>query len=132
MSTADSCLMAASGNVVNDVIQRFVVKDLEQRSLMRLSQIATLVIGVLAVLIAAQFQKVLDVMLYAYGFMVAGLFVPTLGAYFWRRASSTAAITSMLFGGICTVGLQAEWDANGQVGLLRLRRVPWGSSTASR
>jgi SSS family solute:Na+ symporter len=37
--------------------------------------------------------------------MVAGLFVPTIGAYFWKRSSSTAAIISMLIGGGSTLYL---------------------------
>ena len=88
MSTADSCLMASSGNIVNDIIQRYIVKDASEKKIMRLSMIVTLIIGALAVLMASRFTTVLDAILYAYAFMVSGLFVPTLGAYFWRRSSS--------------------------------------------
>jgi SSS family solute:Na+ symporter len=108
MSTADSCLMAASGNFVNDILQRYLLPGASQRALIRISQAATLVIGVLAVLIAAQFEKVLDAMLYAYGFMVSGLFVPTLGAYFWKRSSAAGAIAGMLGGGLLTTLLQVK------------------------
>ena len=111
MSTADSCLMAASGNFVNDILQRFWLKGLSERALIHVSQLGTLVIGVLAVVIAAQFEKVLDAMLYAYGFMVAGLFVPTLGAYFWKRSSATGAFAGMLGGGLLNTALQAKWIA---------------------
>ncbi|MFC1537778.1 sodium:solute symporter family protein, partial [Gemmatimonadota bacterium] len=34
------------------------------------------------------------------------LFVPTLGAYFWKRASSTGAFWAMLLGGSLTILLQ--------------------------
>ena len=37
--------------------------------------------------------------------MVAGLFVPTLGALFWRRVSGTAAFWSIITGGGSTVVL---------------------------
>lgn len=103
MSTADSCLMASSGNIVNDVIERYLVKDISAKGSMRLSMLATLVIGVLAVLMASRFTMVLDAILYAYSFMVSGLFVPTLGAYYWKRASSAGAIAGMLSGGILTL-----------------------------
>ena len=99
MSTADSCLMASSGNVVNDIIQRHLWPSAGEKALMRLSQIATLLIGVLAVLLASRFQTVLDAILYAYAFMVSGLFIPTLGAYFWRGSSPTGALLAMLSGG---------------------------------
>jgi SSS family solute:Na+ symporter len=49
---------------------------------------------------------VLDAVLYAYAFMVAGLFVPTLGAFFWPRGSSTGAVAAMIGGGAFTLLLQ--------------------------
>ncbi|MFH1808538.1 MAG: sodium:solute symporter family protein [Pseudomonadota bacterium] len=107
MSTADSCLMAASGNLVNDVLERVWPRERSATSVMRLSQGVTLGIGVVAVVIAASFGSVLDAMLYAYGFMVSGLFVPTLGAYFWRRSSRSGAFWGMLGGGSLTVLLAA-------------------------
>ena len=102
MSTADSCLMASSGNIVKDVIERYFLKNISTKKSVSLSMLATLIIGILAVILAAQFTTVLDAILYAYSFMVSGLFVPTLGAYFWKRSSSTGALTGMLAGGIIT------------------------------
>ena len=103
MSTADSCLMASSGNFVNDVIERYLWKNLSPRGSIRLSMLATLVIGLLAVGMASRFTMVLDAILYAYSFMVSGLFVPTLGAYFWKRSSSVGALGGMLSGGVLTL-----------------------------
>jgi SSS family solute:Na+ symporter len=45
----------------------------------------------------------LDAILHAYSFMVSGLLVPTLGAYFLKRNSSSAAFWSMLTGGSTTL-----------------------------
>lgn len=109
MSTADSCLMASSGNFVNDILQRYCFADASDKAIMRLSQVVTLLIGVVAVVIAANFKQVLDAILYAYAFMVAGLFVPTLGAYFWKKSSSTGALAAMLIGGTLTLALLLEW-----------------------
>lgn len=103
MSTADSCLMASSGNFVNDIIQRYFVKDMSEKSMVRLSQLVTLVIGVLAVYLAIRSGTVLDSILLAYAFMVSGLFVPTLGAYFWSGASPVGAFLGMLCGGLFTL-----------------------------
>ena len=103
MSTADSCLMASSGNIVNDIIQRYFMKPASDKTIMRLSMWVTLIIGALAVVMASRFTTVLDAILYAYAFMVSGLFVPTLGAYFWRKSSSTGAFWGMLAGGTFTL-----------------------------
>jgi SSS family solute:Na+ symporter len=107
MSTADSCLMASSGNVVNDMIQRYLLPGASHKQIMRLSQIATLAIGAIALLLAGAFSTVLGAVLYAYGFLVSGLFVPTLGAFFWRRASAAGALLGMISGGGLTMLLIA-------------------------
>jgi solute:Na+ symporter, SSS family len=107
MSTADSCLMASSGNFLGDIIKRYFLKDCPEKKEIGLSQIVTLAVGVLAVVIAVHFTQVLDVILYAYGFMVSGLFVPTLGAYFWKKSSSIGAFSGIVAGGISNVVLQS-------------------------
>ncbi|MBC8345509.1 MAG: sodium:solute symporter family protein [Candidatus Marinimicrobia bacterium] len=99
MSTADSCLMASSGNFVNDIIERHFLKETDTKKSIHLSMIATGVIGALAVILALQFTNVLSAILYAYAFMVSGLFVPTLGAYFWDKSSSTGTMVGMISGG---------------------------------
>ena len=105
MSTADSCLIASSGNLVSDVLQRSPLRISEQRTLVRASQAATLAVGAGAVLIASRFTMVLDAILQAYSFLVAGLFVPTLGAYFWKRSTARGAFWGMLAGGGTTLAL---------------------------
>ena len=103
LSTADSCLMAASGNIVTDIIAKFSKKELTHKKELRLSQIVTLSIGVFAILLASQMQNVLELMLYSYAFMVSGLFVPVVGALFWEKSHPIAAFWSMLCGGSTTI-----------------------------
>lgn len=102
MSTADSCLMAASGNFLTDVLGK--VKHGSNTSL-RWSQLTTLAIGVIAILLATMMQNVLDLMLYSYAFMVSGLFVPVLGMLMLKRPSSLAALVAMVSGGMTTLVL---------------------------
>jgi SSS family solute:Na+ symporter len=65
----------------------------------------TLLIGGLALILATAFQTVLEMILHAYAFMVAGLLFPTLGAYFWSKSHPTAALISMIGGGSLTLFL---------------------------
>jgi SSS family solute:Na+ symporter len=65
----------------------------------------TLVVGFGSVAFALYVPRVIDSILLAYSFMVAGLFFPTLGALFWRRVSGTAAFWSIVSGGSVTVVL---------------------------
>ncbi|MEX2352373.1 MAG: sodium:solute symporter family protein, partial [Balneolaceae bacterium] len=106
LSTADSCLMASSGNLLSDVVGHFRKMDHNSHSFLRLSQGVTLAIGLLAILLASMMENVLDLMLYSYAFMVSGLFVPTIGALYWKRSTPQAALTAMLVGGCTTIGLQ--------------------------
>jgi len=99
MSTADSCLLASSGNLVSDILGRHVLRSNPGKRWIRISQGATLLIGVLSVVLASFFETVLDAIMTAYAFMVAGLSVPTLAAYFSKKPNSVAAFWSMLAGG---------------------------------
>ena len=65
LSTADSCLMAASGNVVSDIVGFFRPLDPNGRRFLRFSQVTTLLLGAAALLIAASMTRVLDLMLYS-------------------------------------------------------------------
>ncbi|MEX1383232.1 sodium:solute symporter [Lutibacter sp.] len=99
MSTADSCLLAASGNFVTDILG---LKDLSPNTI-RISQITTFIIGGLAILIASSMQSVLELMLLSYSFMVSGLLIPVLGILISKKAKPKAALVSMLLGGFSTL-----------------------------
>lgn len=110
LSTADSCLMAASGNVVSDLLAKVFSWDNQDKNFLRTSQIVTLFIGIVALILASMMTNVLDLMLYSYAFMVSGLFIPIMGALFWSKSSSTGAFWSMLSGGVTTVTLSLpDW-----------------------
>jgi SSS family solute:Na+ symporter len=105
MSTADSCLLASVGNIVDDIVGRTVAPATSEPAKLRLSRVLTLIVGFGSVGFALWVPRVIDSILLAYSFMVAGLFFPTLGALFWRRTSGTAAFWSILTGGGTTVAL---------------------------
>ena len=103
MSTADSCLMAASGNFVTDILKHFRKRDAKRE--IRHSQIVTFVIGAFAILLATMMQNVLELMLYSYAFMVSGLLVPVLGMLMFKKPKPLAALVAMILGGGTTLTL---------------------------
>lgn len=103
MSTADSCLMAASGNLITDVMNYF--KRGQEINNIRQSQWITLGIGAVAVVLATVMTSVLDLMLYSYAFMVSGLLVPVLATLICKRPSPIAALVAMILGGTTTLTL---------------------------
>jgi len=106
LSTADSCLMASSGNVVSDIIARLTPLKQESRGFIRLSQVTTLIIGLIALALASVLTSVLDLMLHSYAFMVSGLLVPIIGALYWRHGNAHGALWAMVGGGATTLLLQ--------------------------
>ncbi len=104
LSTADSCMMAASGNLTSDILGKKLASYGEAKTL-RVSQLLTLVIGVLALVIASQMTNVLDLMIYSYAFMVSGLLVPLVAGLFWGKRNWVAALAAMIGGGGLTATL---------------------------
>jgi SSS family solute:Na+ symporter len=107
LSTADSCLMASSSNILHDLIQKFFRINLSNKQSMLLSKGLTLVLGLIAVLIALGLTEVLALMLYSYAFMVSGLLVPLLAAVFLKHRNQQPAVWSMVAGGTTTISLIA-------------------------
>ncbi|MGE4289250.1 MAG: sodium:solute symporter [Salinivirgaceae bacterium] len=100
MSTADSCLMASSGNILTDVLGKH-----QKKNSLRLSQLLTLVVGVVALLLALKMENVLELMLLSYAFMVSGMLVPVVAALFTKNPNANAALVSMIAGGSTTLTL---------------------------
>ncbi|MFT5981309.1 MAG: SSS family solute:Na+ symporter [Flavobacteriales bacterium] len=103
MSTADSCLMAASGNLITDVLDYF--SPTKETHAIKKSQLITLAIGAVAILLATIMTSVLDLMLYSYAFMVSGLLIPVLGTLVYKNPHPNAALLSMIIGGTTTLVL---------------------------
>ena len=110
MSTADSCLMASSGNFLTDILTRWFKVPEGKSAFLMVSQGLTLVLGTIALLLASVMPSVLDLMLHSYAFMVSGLFVPVIAALFVKNARPASAFWAMLLGGGTTITLIAgDW-----------------------
>jgi SSS family solute:Na+ symporter len=107
LSTADSCLMAASGNVVTDILGKIFPNMEHHPKVLVITQVLTLLLGITALILASQMTQVLDLMLYSYAFMVSGLFVPLLAALYLKNIHPNAALAAMLGGGVTTLLLSS-------------------------
>ena len=122
LSTADSCLMASSGNILSDIIAKFITFDPNGKTALRLSQIITAITGIVAIIIASSMENVLSLMLQSYGVMVSGLFIPVLGFLLLKKVYPLAAFWSMLAGGSVTTYLYYSdnnlldiWQLNAEI-----------------
>lgn len=103
LSTADSCLMAASGNMLTDILQKMFPRIQHHPKILRFTQLLTLCLGVFAIMLAYSMENVLELMLYSYAFMVSGLFVPLVAAMFFKQTNWMAALAAMITGGSTTL-----------------------------
>ncbi|MBG0782505.1 MAG: sodium:solute symporter family protein [Bacteroidales bacterium] len=103
LSTADSCLMASSSNMMHDLLQRLFPNAITVQVAMKASKLMTFLLGVFAVIIAMQLTEVLSLMLYSYAFMVSGLLIPLLAAVFLNQRNEWAALGAMIAGGGTTI-----------------------------
>lgn len=103
LSTADSCLIAASGNILTDIIGKIRKIDLKDPKTLQWSKLLTLAIGIVALLLALKMEMVLDLMLLSYAFMVSGLLIPVLAILFTKKPDTMAAFLSMISGGATTL-----------------------------
>jgi SSS family solute:Na+ symporter len=112
MSTASAGLLASSTILANDVYAGFFRRGGAEGHAgaeeYNASRLATLLVGVVVLVIAVIVSDVVGALTVAYNLLVGALFVPILGALFWRRATGTGALASMLVGAVAVVGLMAS------------------------
>ncbi|MCJ7815089.1 MAG: sodium:solute symporter family protein, partial [Xanthomonadales bacterium] len=117
MSSADSCLIGPVSIFTNDIYRKLFRPAADDKELVRVARVMTIVLGVSAIGMAYLTPNVLDLILYAYTFGAAGLFFPMLGLLFWKRTTASGAFWSMVLGGSSAVA----WTLAGE---------PWGFASS--
>jgi SSS family solute:Na+ symporter len=102
MSTASAGLLASSTILANDVYAGFVARGEHNKVLV--SRVTTLLVGVGVLVTAVAVNDVVGALTVAYDLLTGALFVPIVGALFWRRATAAGALASMAAGSVVVVG----------------------------
>jgi solute:Na+ symporter, SSS family len=113
MSSADISILTASANYTRDIHQRFLQPGIGERAMLRLSILASTVLGILAALMAWKMQDIIDVLQLGFTINGAALFLPTIAALFWRRADATAAFWSICLSLITVLGWRLAAGSGG-------------------
>src|SRR5699024_1492002 len=80
---------------------------------MRLTRIVTVILSIVAFIIALYLKSILAALDLAYALLSGGIFLPVMAALFWKRVSAKTALTSMIvssafvIGGIIVEGLSS-------------------------
>lgn len=94
LSTADSCLSAASSHFMTDFYLLYFAKDADpnDKRLVVVSQIFTVVAGAAAVVVSMTIPSILDACFNAYYIFTAGVFCPIVFGVFWKKTTKQGAI----------------------------------------
>ena len=118
MSTADSMLLAASTLFVNDIYAPFFQEGRTSKAgALRTIRVVTIIICVLSLAVSILMRNIINIMYLGGLFYSTVVFFPLVIGLFWKRATASAALISM----VCAVaaGLVSEFFPAGKVpGLL--------------
>jgi SSS family solute:Na+ symporter/sodium/proline symporter len=103
ISTANNYLFSPATNLMHDVYERFVNPNATERQSLIMSRVLVIGLGVFALLQATQFQSILNAALYAYTVYGAAVTPAVMAVFFWRRANTAGAVSSIAVGTVVTV-----------------------------
>lgn len=103
VSTADTVLYMLAGSLTNDIYKRFINPKVNDKSLLRLSQIVTVICGVLGVVLALRLESIISALTIFYSLMSVSLSAPLLFGLFTKRAGNFGAVISAVSGAALTV-----------------------------
>ena len=103
ISTANNYLFSPATNLIHDVYQRFIDRNASQTRLLIVSRVTVVLLGIFAVLQATQFESVLKASLYAYTVYGAAVTPAVMAVFFWPRATTAGALSSIASGTVVTV-----------------------------
>jgi len=116
VSTADSFLLVPSTNLMRDIYQRFINPDVSQKRFLLYSRIVVVILGIFAFVQVRFFERVLEMAIYAYTMYGVGITPAVMAAFFWKRATAAAGVSSIAAGMTVTI----LWEVLNQ---------PWGLPT---
>ena len=106
ISTANNYLFSPATNLIHDVYERFIDRSASERRVLIVSRIVVILLGIFAVIQATQFQSVLKASLYAYTVYGAAVTPTVMAVFFWERATTAGAVTSIILGTVVTIAWQ--------------------------
>ncbi len=104
ISTANNYLFSPATNLIHDVYGRFINPRASERRKLVMSRVIVVLLGLFALLQATRFESILKAALYAYTVYGAAVTPVVMAVFFWKRATTIAAITSIALGTAVTVG----------------------------
>jgi Na+/proline symporter len=112
ISTANNYLFSPASNLIHDVYKRFIDPQAGERRTLFVSRAIVILLGVFALVQAAYFESILKAALYAYTVYGAAVTPAVMAVFFWKRANTAGAVSSIILGTAITVIwniMQIQW-----------------------
>ena len=116
MSSADICILTASANYSRDIHQRYLQPGIRPTHMLRLSMFSSLVVGVIATVMAWKMQDIIGLLQLGFTINSAALFLPTVAALYFKRVDAGAAFWSICLSLITVVGWRMAAEFGPAVG----------------
>lgn len=121
ISTANSFLLVPATNVVRDIYQRFINPDLPDKKMIFFSRVVVVVLGIISFSLISFFPRILDAAYAAYTVYGAGITPALIAVFFWKRATVSGGVLSILGG----LSMTVVWEVMNKF----LGHLPFGIPT---
>lgn len=116
MSTADSQLLVTTSSVSEDLYHASFRPNAEQKHLLLVSRLVTIIIGICAIALSQLPQSIFDKVLFAWGGLGAAFGPALVLTLWWSKTTRNGTLAGMLFGFFTVI----IWD-----------NIPWGGKLYS-
>lgn len=118
ISTANSFLLVPATNFVRDIYQRFIDPNLSDKKAIFLSRLIIIFFGFISYSLISFFPRILDAAYAAYTIYGAGITPALIAVFFWKRATVSGGVSSILGGMTVTI----VWEIANKI----LGHLPFG------
>ncbi|MCP4755484.1 MAG: Na+:solute symporter [Proteobacteria bacterium] len=108
MSTVDTHINFGASYILNDIYRRFIKKDGSEKHYVRAAQVSTVVMFLIALLVAYNLDSVSDAWYYL-SMLTAGYGILIVVRWFWWRVNAVSEITALAASGITSTLLSPKF-----------------------
>lgn len=98
LSTCSGAILAPASLLAENIIKPLWAKNISDKGLLLLTQLSTLVMGILSLWVASGSEKIFDLVGTSSAFGVVSIFIPYTAALFFKASNKPAALLSMIGG----------------------------------
>lgn len=109
MSTVSALMVVATGGVSRDIYQKLINPAANDKTVFRLSQVVTVLIGIISIVIGIMKPaSIFEIVRFSFGGLGIWVIAVILGMY-WRKATTAGVLTGVILGECYYVAVKLGW-----------------------